>query len=324
MRRKRMQTTIEQAADILKNSDNILLLTHMSPDGDTLGCAFALCRALQLMGKKARVTTEGEIPKKFLYLCDAVRESDFDEELVVAVDIADEKLFPENAHKYKGKVDLCIDHHMSNTHYAKAYCVEPTAAACAEVVFKLVVALGVEIDRLIANCIFTGLTTDTGCFRYSNVTKQTMNTAAQLIEIGCDSYKINKLMFETNSRERIALEQMALSTLEYFDEGKIAVMAVTLDMLEKSGASDSELDGIAAIPRTIEGVLVGILIKQKSDSLYKVSVRSDETVCSASELCANFGGGGHAAAGGCSFKDMTIEEIKLKLVSQAERMLGKN
>lgn len=324
MRRKRMQTTIEQAADILKNSDNILLLTHMSPDGDTLGCAFALCRALQLMGKTARVITEGEIPKKFLYLCDAVRESDFDEELVVAVDIADEKLFPENAHKYKDKVDLCIDHHMSNTHYAKSYCVEPTAAACAEVVFKLVKALGVEIDRLIANCIFTGLTTDTGCFRYSNVTKQTMNTAAQLIEIGCDSYKINKLMFETNSRERIALEQMALSTLEYFDEGKIAVMAVTLDMLEKSGASDSELDGIAAIPRTIEGVLVGILIKQKSDSLYKVSVRSDETVCSASVLCANFGGGGHAAAGGCSFKDMTIEEIKLKLVSQAERMLGKN
>ena len=324
MRRKRMQTTIEQAADILKNSDNILLLTHMSPDGDTLGCAFALCRALQLMGKKARVTTEGKIPKKFLYLCDAVRESGFDEELVVAVDIADEKLFPENAHKYKGKVDLCVDHHMSNTHYAKAYCVEPTAAACAEVVFKLVVALGVEIDRLIANCIFTGLTTDTGCFRYSNVTKQTMNTAAQLIEIGCDSYKINKLMFETNSRERIALEQMALSTLEYFDDGKIAVMAVTLDMLEKSGASDSELDGIAAIPRTIEGVLVGILIKQKSDSVYKVSVRSDETVCSASELCSHFGGGGHAAAGGCSFKDMTIEEIKLKLVSQAERMLGKN
>ena len=319
-----MQTTIEQAAEILKNSDNILLLTHMSPDGDTLGCAFALCRALQLMGKNARVTTEGEIPKKFLYLRDAVKEIGFDEELVVAVDIADEKLFPENAHKYRGKVDLCVDHHMSNTHYAKAYCVEPTAAACAEVVFKLVKALGVEIDRLIANCIFTGLTTDTGCFRYSNVTKQTMNTAAQLIEIGCDSYKINKLMFETNSRERIVLEQMALSTLEYFDDGKIAVMTVTLDMLEKSGASDSELDGIAAIPRTIEGVLVGVLIKQKSDSLYKVSVRSDETVCSASKLCSKFGGGGHAAAGGCSFCDKPIEEIKYELVKEAERLLGIN
>ncbi|MCQ4023015.1 MULTISPECIES: bifunctional oligoribonuclease/PAP phosphatase NrnA [unclassified Ruminococcus] len=317
-----MEITIEQAAKILKERDNVLLLTHMSPDGDTLGCAFALCRALQLLGKKARVSTEGEISKKFLYLCDTVEENSFDEELVVAVDIADEKLFPENSHKYRGRVDLCVDHHVSNTHYAKDYCVEPTAAACAEVTFKLVKALGIEIDRPLANCIFTGLTTDTGCFRYSNVTKQTMNTAAQLIESGCDSYIINKLMFETNSRERIALEQMSLSTLEYYDDGKIAVMTVTLDMLEKSGASDSELDGIAAIPRTIEGVLVGILIKQKSNSLFKVSVRSDETVCSASELCSNFGGGGHAAAGGCAFNDMPLEEIKKQLVEYAEKLLA--
>lgn len=317
-----MEITIEQAAARLLERDNILILTHMSADGDTLGSATALCRALQKLGKKARVTTEKGFVKKFSYLADIADNMDFNEEYIVAVDVADEKLLPQNAQCYKGRVDLCIDHHVSNTQYAAEYCVEANAAACAEVIFKVILALGVEIDRKIANAVFTGLTTDTGCFRYSNVTAQTMNTAAKLIEIGCDSYMINKLMFETNSKQRIALEQMALSTLEYFENGKIAVIEITLDMIEKSGADDSELDGIASIPRTIEGVAVGITIKQKSPILYKISVRSDETRCSASELCAKFGGGGHAAAGGCAIENKTIDEIKEDLVKQAQKILN--
>lgn len=317
-----MEITIEQSAQRLKNHNNFLILTHMSPDGDTLGSAHALCRALQLLGKNARITTESEISKKFSYLCGAVEQQSFDAEYIVAVDIADEGLFPKNVAQYKGRVDLCIDHHVSNTHYAAEYYVEPTAAACAEIIFKVVNALGIKIDRLMANCIFTGITTDTGCFRYSNVTKQTMNTAAQLIELGCDSYKINKLMFETNSKARIAAEQMAMSTLEYFDSGKIAVMLVTLDIIKKSGVLDSELEGVASIPRTIEGVAVGITIRQKSESFYKVSIRSDETLCSANKLAANFGGGGHAAAAGCSFENKPIDEIKSELVAAAEKILN--
>lgn len=317
-----MEITIEKTAERLKEHNSFLILTHMSPDGDTLGSAHALCRALQALGKKARITTENGIPKKFSYLCEAVEQQSFDEEYIVAVDIADEGLFPKNAVQYKGKVDLCIDHHVSNMHYAAEYYVEPTAAACAEIIFKIINALGVKTDRLMANCVFTGITTDTGCFRYSNVTKQTMNTAAQLIETGCDSYKINKLMFETNSRARIAAEQMAMSTLEYFDDGKIAVMLVTLDIIKRSGVLDSELEGIASIPRTIEGVAVGITIRQKTESLYKISVRSDETICSANKLCALFGGGGHAAASGCAFENKPIEEIKRELVAAAEKILN--
>ena len=316
-----MQITIEQTAERLKENNDFLLLTHMSPDGDTLGSAHALCRILQALGKNARVLTEGKIPKKFEYLSCAVAEQSFDEKYIVAIDIADEGLFPASAAQYKGRVDLCIDHHISNTHYSSEYCVENDAAACAEIVFKVIKALKADIDRTVANCLFTGLTTDTGCFRYSNVTKQTMNTAAQLIEIGCDSYMINKRMFEMNSKQRVAVEQMALESLRYYDGDKIAVMCVTLDMIKKSGVDEGELEGLAAIPRTIEGVAVGITVRQKKENVYKVSVRSDESVCCANKLCAIFGGGGHAAAGGCIFKDEPLELVIERLVKAAQDVL---
>lgn len=316
-----MEITVDKAAQLLKENDNFLILTHMSPDGDTLGSAFALCRCLQKLGKNAAVATEDKLPKRFSYLAEAVTECEFEKKYIVAVDIATENLLPKNASQYKGNIKLCIDHHPSNTHYAESFCVEPMAAACAEIIFKVINSLGVGIDRLTANCLFTGITTDTGCFRYSNVTAQTMNTAARLIELGCDNYKINKLMFETNSKSRIEAEQLALSTLEYFCGGKIAVMLVTLDMLSRSGADESELDGLSAIPRTIEGVVVGVTIREKGDGLLKISVRSDETVCSANEICSQFGGGGHAAAGGCSINGMTIAQAKEALVNAAASKL---
>lgn len=316
-----MEITVEKAAQLLKENDNFLILTHMSPDGDTLGSAFALCRCLQKLGKSAAVITEDNLPKKFSYLSEAVTECESKKKYIVAVDIATENLLPKNAHQYKGNVNLCIDHHPSNTNYAENLCLEPTAAACAEIIFKIIGALGVGIDRLTANCLFTGITTDTGCFRYSNTTAQTMNTAARLIDLGCDSHKINKIMFETNSKARIKAEQLALSTLEYFCGGKIAVMLVTLEALTRSGADESELDGLSAIPRTIEGVVVGITIREKGNGLLKISVRSDETVCSANEVCEQFGGGGHAAAGGCSINNKTIKQAKEALVSAASAIL---
>ncbi len=323
-RRTMMSITIEDAAAWLRENDNYIILTHKAPDGDTLGSSHALCRALQSIGKRARIVTECGLPRKFLYLEQTVSEQSFDAEHIIAVDIADESLLPKNAEQYRGRVELCIDHHESNSCYAAACCIERNAAACAEVVFKIITALGAELDRQTASCLFTGLTTDTGCFRYSNVTAQTMNTAARLVELGCDSYKINKLMFETNSKQRIAIEQMALSTIEYHDGGRIAVMLVTLDMLEKSGADDSELEGLSAVPRTIEGVAVGITIRQKPEGILKISVRSDETLCSANRLCSLFGGGGHAAAGGCVIKDMTVDEAKARLVAAAEDILNEN
>lgn len=317
-----MEVSIERAAQILRENDNIIILTHVSPDGDTLGSAYAICHALQKAGKNARIVSE-KVPLRYSYLSDSIITPGlFEEGFIVAVDVATEDLLPQDAEPYKGRIDLCIDHHSSNTHYAKCWCVEPNAAACAEVVFKIISLLDIKIDREIANCLFTGLTTDTGCFRYSNVTWQTMNTAAQLMKIGCDSYRINKLMFENNSKARVAVEQMALSTLEYFYDGKIAVILVTLDMLQKSGVTnDGELEGIASVPRTIEGVVVGITIREKSDGALKISVRSDEALCNANILCSSFGGGGHKAAGGCTIIGKTIEQAKKELVCVAERIL---
>lgn len=314
-----MEITPDIAARLLAEHDDILLLTHSSPDGDTLGSAYALCRVLQQLGKRAAVLSE-ELPQKFEYLQEYILPCEFTPEYIVAVDIAEEGLLPEEAQQYKGKINLCIDHHISNSHYADKYCVEPTAAACAEVVFKTLKAMG-AIDSLTATALFTGLTTDTGCFRYSNVTPQTHQTASELLKLGAQGHKINKLMFETNTKQRIKLEQLALSTLEYFCEDKIAFMCITREMLELSGAQSGDTEGLPSIPRTISGVEVGITIREKADGVLKASVRSNENVCSASELCSRFGGGGHAAAAGCSFKGIPLDAAKVVMIEAAKEIL---
>lgn len=316
-----MEITPELAASRLAEHDSILLLTHSSPDGDTLGSAYAICRVLQSMGKKAAVLSE-ELPQKFEYLKEYIAPQSFEPEYIAAIDVAEEGLLPEAAHSFRGKIELCIDHHISNTRYAEEYCVEPTAAACAEVVFKLLTAMAQPIDSLTATALFTGLTTDTGCFRYSNVTPQTHQTAAKLLQLGAQGHKINKLMFETNTKQRVKLEQLALSTLEYFYEDKIAVMCITKEMLEVSGAQSGDTEGLPSVPRTISGVEVGITIREKSDGSLKASVRSNEKLCSASELCARFGGGGHAAAAGCSFENIGFDKAKRLLVEAAGEILA--
>lgn len=315
-----MEITPDIAASRLAEHDKILLLTHSSPDGDTLGSAYALCRVLQGMGKTAAVLSE-ELPQKFEYLSEYIVPQSFEPEYIAAIDIAEPGLLPEEARSLAEKINLCIDHHISNSHYANEYCVEPSAAACAEVVFKLLLAMAEPIDPLTATALFTGLTTDTGCFRYSNVTPQTHQTAAELLRYGAKGHEINKLMFETNTRQRVKLEQLALSTLEYFCEDKIAVMSITGEMLKISGAQQGDTEGLPSIPRTISGVEVGITIREKSDGSLKASVRSNERVCSASELCARFGGGGHAAAAGCSFEGLPLDAAKLVMIEAAREML---
>jgi phosphoesterase RecJ-like protein len=302
----------KECAALLKEYDNYLILSHRHPDGDTLGSAFALKRALDLSGKRSMVRCNDDMADKFSYLWQNVDNSEIKFDKIIAVDVADKKLLGEEFEsKYGDNVFLCIDHHMSNREYAENLLLEDKAAAAA-VIYQVICELGVEITPEIADCVYTGLATDTGCFMFSNTTPTVHRIAAEVMEKGADYTLINRLMFETRTLSYIRLEQMAVASIESHFNGKCAIMTITQEMFKVSGSNESECDGIASIPRKIEGVKVGVTIREQTNGKYKVSLRTIEPY-DAAKICANFGGGGHNRAAGCEF-DCSLKDAKKQLL----------
>ena len=315
-----MEINVQQCCEILREMDDIAILSHRNPDGDTLGSAFALHYILNQLGKRSRVICHDGFPKQYSYMLLDYKPEDFEPKAVVAVDIADEQLFGENLDPFRGKVDLCIDHHGSNKHYAKNWLVRDTAAACCEVIEDICYGFEeVELTKIIADCIYTGVSTDTGCFRFSNTTGHTHAVAGRMFKAGCDFVMINRAMFEVKSFSRIAIEREVLNSLELYFDNRCAVVSITKDMMERTGAEESELEGVASMPREVEGVLVGITLRQR-DNGYKISVRSGEEV-DASVLCGKLGGGGHRCAAGC-FVEGDLETAKKTMLKMVAESLG--
>lgn len=303
--------TCAEAAAFLREHDGYTILTHAHPDGDTLGSGYALCEGLRAIGKKANVVCPDPIPEKFLYLVS--EREDFAEETVISVDVADEKLLGGIAERYSGKIVLSIDHHGTNTGFAENMYLESDSAAACECVYKVLKELGVAVTPFTAGCLYTGIATDTGCFKFSNTTPRTHIFAAELIEQGADYGEINRVMFEVRTKERIEMERRVFESIEYFNGGKIAMVTLTQQMIAETKCDSSDLDGITALPRQIEGVLVGITVREKADGRWKVSFRTFDPY-NAAEICALFGGGGHKNAAGCEFGD-DLETVKEKLLS---------
>lgn len=313
-----MEVNVQQCCEILRGMDDIVILCHRNPDGDTLGSAFALHYILKQLGKRSRIVCHDGFPKQFSYLLLEYEPEEFEPKAVVAVDIADEQLFGENLNEYKGKVDLCIDHHGSNKHYAKNWLVRDSAAANCEIIEDICYGFEeAELTKIIADCIYTGVSTDTGCFRYSNTTGHSHAVAGRMFKAGCDFVMINRAMFEVKSFSRIAIEREVLNGTELYFGNRCAVISLTKEMIERTGVLESELEGVPAMTREIEGVEIGITLRFR-DNGFKISVRTGEEI-DASEICGKLGGGGHRCAAGC-FVEGDIDTAKktvLKIVAEA-------
>ncbi len=314
-----MEISVQQCCEILKGMDDIVILSHRNPDGDTLGSAFALHYILKQLGKRSRIECHDGFPKQYSYLLVDYKPEEFEPKNIVSVDIADEQLFGDKLNKYRGKVDLSIDHHDTNKHYAKNLLVNDKAAACCEIIEEICNSLeGVALTKLIANCIYTGISTDTGCFRFSNTTEHTHEVAGRMFKAGCDFAAINRAMFETKSFGRIAIEREVLNTLELYFDNRCALAYITTDMLKRTGAEESELEGVASMPREIEGVKVGLTLRER-DNGYKISVRSGDEI-SAALICQKLGGGGHKYAAGC-FVEGDLENAKKVILNAVKESL---
>lgn len=317
-----MKITLKETCQILKQSNNISLLTHKSPDGDTLGASFALKYALEKLGKKVCVYCNDPLPKKFRYLgkLDPL-ESLNQESLLVGIDLADTTLLGNKLQFIKNKISLCIDHHFSNSLYAKKSFIVEDASATAEIMYDIIQKLEINIDSKIASCIYTGISTDTGCFKYSNTTAKTHMVAAKMFELGCDFKSINKKMFETKTKNQIKIEKFILDSLEISLNGLCAITQIPYKLKTSLNAKAEELDSFSEIPLTIEGVLVGVTLKEKEPEKIKVSIRTDGKI-NASNICKEFGGGGHIAAAGCLI-NTSLEKAKEKILEVVKKELEK-
>ena len=305
------QSIIDIASRFLAQNDKICLICHTSPDGDTVGGAFGLFYALKSLGKNVYVESFDGFPEKFQYLYPDNMEK-FEPDHYATVDVADVGLLG-NCQKNLS-FSLCIDHHEKNSIEARYKCVDSGAAATCEIIYSIVRHLGVKISKQIANCLYTGISTDTGCFRFSNTTPQTHKIAAELIEAGAKSCEINFRLFEQKTRERLKLESLVLKNLEYYFEYRCAMVFVTKDMMRQAGADEADFDGIASIARSCAGVLIGITAREVENCQYKVSVRSNQGA-SALNVCKFFGGGGHKMAAGFKISG-DMQAVKEKILQR--------
>lgn len=302
-----------QTADLLRQQDRILLLTHRRPDGDTIGSAAALCLGLRQLGKTACILENNEAHDLLSpYLEGLIAPSDYAFDFVVTVDTAALDLFPDNAADLHGRVDLSIDHHSSNSGYAKKSCVEPACAACGELVYAILKELG-EITPQMAKLLYVAITTDTGCFVFSNTTAETHRIVADLMDIGCDHLWANKRHFRTKSLARLQLEARLIQDMLFLDEGRTVLAAITLEMIESLRANEDDLDNISSYLEHVSGVQNAVTLRELHPGEYKISLRTGGQL-NASSVCSLFGGGGHPAAAGCSIMG-SLEEAKKAIVA---------
>lgn len=312
--------TCKETAALIRGWDDILVICHENPDGDALGSMFGLVRGLRALGKRAGWYCASPVPRKFAYLAEGLEETEFAPAHILTVDVADSKLLGDAWEKFGSGIELAIDHHGIHRPFVDARWVDPESAATAEMVWLLLGELGVKADGLTAGCLYTGMATDTGCFRYRNVTPKTLRAAAEALEAGAGAGDINQRVFETRTRASLEAEKLITDTLEFHCGGKLAIIQLPLSVFKKTGAEESELDGVESLPRQVEGVLAGITVKEKPDGKIKISLRTNPPA-NAAAVCTGFGGGGHQGAAGCSFEGISMAGAREKILRACEEYL---
>ena len=312
--------TVSEAAALLRSFDRVLILTHIRPDGDTVGCAAGLCAALRAIGKTACLLpnpglTENTAP----YFTPYSAPADFVPEKVVSTDIATVGLFPDNAKSYADKVDLAIDHHPSFEGFGKANIVRPEAAACGEIVYEIVGRL-TDITPEIAMALYVAVSTDCGCFVYANTTARTHRIAAALMERGIDVGPVNKALFRTKSPVRLAMEARMVADMELYDNGRVVVMSIPLALCRELGAAESDVEELSSLAALVQGTDCGITLRELKPGRVKLSLRTGPRV-DASAVCRVLGGGGHKGAAGATV-DGTLDEAKAAILAAYTEVMG--
>ena len=312
--------TVQEAADFLRTLDGVLLLTHVRPDGDTMGCAAALCRALRALGKTAYLLENPEITETYAPYAEGLWAPEgFVPESVVSVDIAAPGLLPENAAQYKDRICLAIDHHGSQEFFAERTCLDAGAAACGEIVYEIAKTL-TDLTPEMAMALYVAISTDCGCFVYANTTARTHRIAAELMERGIDVGPVNKALFRTKSPVRLAMEARMAATMKLYDRGRVVVMSIPLSLRQELHATEADIEELSSLAALVQGTDCGITLRELTPEKVKISLRTGPRV-DASAVCRVLGGGGHRGAAGATVNG-TMAEAEDAILRAYEEVMG--
>ncbi len=310
----------ERIAEILDNAKIIACFWHKNPDGDAVGAALAV---KNFYGDKVRVYSRDRVPEIFRFLSgseEVIVYKDFSEvepaDVFLVVDCGDERRVPGFDGSKAGTV-VVIDHHDTNTGFGDVNFVDPESSSTCELVYQVLKATGRPIDAKVAECLYTGVYTDTGGFKYADTKPETFQAAKELVELGAEPWKVAVEIYESNPLRRIKLLGECLGTLQLHLDGKVASLFVTLDMYERTGSLPEDTEDFVNYARGIKGVEVGIFIRERHEGGVKVSLRSKGRV-NVAKVAAQLGGGGHVNAAGCEL-DSTVEETLNRLISLLEK-----
>ena len=299
-----------EAADFLAGKDHFLLLTHRRPDGDTLGSSAALCLGLRSLGKTCHILENPEISPRFAFLHQGLTKPESEEgDTLVTVDVASPGMLPNSFTPLLDRAALRIDHHGSATSFTPREIVDPDSASCAELVWDILEIMGVTMDASLAEAVYVGLSTDTGCFRFANTTEHTFATAAKCAGAGARLYELNQELFETNTLGRLRIQGWIVEHMRLMKQGTVALTVIPRRVEQEIGVTEDDMDNISNFPRTVAGVRLAATLRETADGTAKLSVRAvpgyDATI-----IARRFGGGGHKGAAGANINLPLAEAAK--------------
>jgi len=307
----------------LRKEQVFLLATHISPDGDALGSCLALAEALESLGKKVHIFERDPVPERYRFMpgqkkCKSTLGNLLKiDPLLILLDCNS----PERAalEGYTFNKSVVIDHHETESPFGDIRWIERAAAATGLMVFYLIEALHIRITKSMATNIYTAIAVDTGTFRYSNTSSDVLRVSAELVEAGAHPGDISEHLYERWKKNRFDLLNLCLGTLEI--RGAIALMHITRDMFEMTGTVEADTENFANVPRTIESVVISVLIRETDNGRWKVSMRS-KGQANVAKIAAFYGGGGHRNAAGFRIKT-DLPTLKMKLFAAGNSVLPK-
>lgn len=310
--------TLAETAALLQAAKKLVVVSHVSPDGDTLGSGLALARALRAAGKEVLLNVDDDIPSVYTFLpgIDDYRRFRGDEsieaDLLTVLDASSADRAGNALQVVKTPAVLNIDHHKTNTRFADYLYLDADAAATCEIIYALLQKMELPVDPETAICIYEGLYTDTGSFKYSNTTAHTLETAAALLRLGVNPSFISDNM-EVKTRSQVKMLCRILETLTFTANGKVACVEISPELYDHN----VETDVFISYPRYIEGVEIALLFKQTEENLTRVSFRSKKQ--DVARIALSFGGGGHPRASGCSIH-APLKEAKAIVLQAVEAL----
>ena len=302
--------TRTETAEFLAAHDHYIILTHNRPDGDTIGSAAALCRGLRSLGKTAHVLENRDVSPRYRWLHQGLTVSSVEaSDCVVSVDVASPGILHPDFQHLLGRIQLRIDHHGSATSFTDFELVDANSASCAELVYDVLLEMNCQLDRDMAEAIYVGTSTDTGCFRYANTTAHTFTTAAACTQAGARVYELNMALFETNTLAKLRMQGWMVENMKMLQNGTMCICPIPRRVEQEMGVTGDDMDNISSFPRTVAGVCMAATLREAENGVVKLSVRAVPGY-DATRITVPFGGGGHKGAAGGTMK-MSLEEAAL-------------